>query len=231
MNLILALLCLIGNSRHLCLMLVIQDFLLFLIYHINKREIVVSFSRIISWGISLVLVLAIVYKGYAYLAESGALGEYGKWKYENQKKEKGGIASSRNEPIRALCTLSHYPLGGLKNAGKEVSDNYEIRKEYAQIIGGTIRSDKSLTGHSAILDWWVIYGIFTFPFWIYILKLLLESLKTMFAGFNNPLLALVLYSSLTMFWNILFSPFGGRIGYGMGIMLILYNLSFSQQKK
>lgn len=231
LNLILALLCLMGNSRHLCLMLVIHDFFLYLIYYVDKNNISVSVGKIASWGCMLALVLLMTYKGYGYMAKSGALGEYGKWKYEVQEKKKGGIASSRSWSMRGIIALSHHPLGGLKDSGKEVADNEEIRREYAQFMNISISSNKSLMGHSTILDWWIVYGIFTVPFWIYIIKLTVMALKGMLSDASNSLLAVTLYSCLNMLWDIFFSPFGGRIGYGLSIMLVIYSISLTKMNK
>lgn len=202
-----------------------------MIYYVDKNNISVSVGKIASWGCMLALVLLMTYKGYGYMAKSGALGEYGKWKYEVQEKKKGGIASSRSWSMRGIIALSHHPLGGLKDSGKEVADNEEIRREYAQFMNISISSNKSLMGHSTILDWWIVYGIFTVPFWIYIIKLTVMALKGMLSDASNSLLAVTLYSCLNMLWDIFFSPFGGRIGYGLSIMLVIYSISLTKMNK
>lgn len=231
LNFLLAILCLMGNSRHLFLMLVIHDFILFLYYYVMKRHVYVTFSKLISWGTILSFILLFTYYGYGFMAESGALGEYGKLKYESQEKEKGGIVSSRSYFVKGLITLTHYPLGGLSNDGRDVNDNLEIRQEYAQIMEIPVPSSKNLMGHSVILNWWIAFGILSVPFWLYIIWLLISCFKYLFNSYDdNVFVALMFYSSLNMLWDIFFSPFGGRIGYGLSIILIIYILSSSKKK-
>lgn len=222
-NLVLALLCLFGNSRANFLMLIITDFILLLNYRITEKGVQLSGRRILRWSLLLCVLLLITYRGYSFLAENGYLGDGAKRKYEIQSHSKGGIFSARSYIVRGFITLSRHPLGGV-GTKHNVKDNEEIRREFAQITQSRYRFwDRNILSHTAVFDWWIAYGILTFPFWGYVFYLAVKGLRIAVRS-RHPLSALVIFSTLILLWNMFNSPFGVRIQYGFAIMLLVYTI-------
>ena len=176
-NLVLALICLFGNSRANFLMLIITDFILLCNYRITVKGIHFSAKTLIGWFFLLCILLFLSYNGYSFLARNGYLGKGAQLKYEIQSKSKGGILSARSYIVRGFITISRHPMGGV-GTKHEVNDNEEIRREFAQVTQTRYRSwDRNIMSHTAIFDWWIAYGIFTFPFWLYVVYLAIKGLK------------------------------------------------------
>lgn len=220
-NLLFALLCLFGNSRTNFLLLIITDFMLFCNYRITVKGNRLATKTLISWIFLLCILLFFSYKGYSFLASNGYLGEGAKLKYEVQSKNKGGILSARSYIVRGFVTIAHHPMGGI-GTDHNVSDNKDIRREFAEITQTKYRSwDRNIMSHTAVFDWWIAYGIFTFPFWLYVIYLAFKGLKIAVKS-NHPLAALVIFSTLSLLWNMFTSPFSLRIQYGFCIMLLVF---------
>lgn len=222
-NLALALFCLLGNSRANFLMLIITDFILLLNYRITVKGKILNCRKLFAWSILLCVLLFATYKGYSFLAANGYLGDGAKLKYEIQSHSKGGILSARSYIVRGFITISKHPLGGV-GTKHNVQDNEEIRREFAQVTQTRFRFwDRNIMSHTAIFDWWIAYGILTFPFWIYVLYLVIKGMKKAIVS-NHPLSALIIFSSLMLVWNMFNSPFSSRVQYGFSIMLLIYSI-------
>lgn len=220
-NLLLALFCLFGNSRANFLLLIVTDFMLYSNYCITVKGYRLVVRKLIGWIFLLCILLFFSYKGYSFLASNGYLGEGAKLKYEVQSKNKGGILSARSYIIRGFITIAHHPMGGI-GLEHNVSDNKEIRHKFAEITQTRYRSwDRNIMSHTAVFDWWIAFGILTFPFWLYVLYLALKGLKIAIMS-DHPLSALIIFSTLTLLWNMFNSPFSLRIQYGFCIMLLIF---------
>lgn len=112
-------------------------------------------------------------------------------------------------------------MGGI-GTKHEVADNEEIRHKFAQVTQTRYRYwDRNIMSHTAIFDWWIAYGILTFPFWLYVIYLAFKGLKIAVIS-KHPLVALVIFSTLTLLWNMFNSPFSLRVQYGFSIMLLIF---------
>ncbi|WP_370757013.1 hypothetical protein [Coprobacter secundus] len=220
-NLALALICLFGNSRSNFLMLIITDFILLCNYRITVKGNHLTVKTLFNWSILLCILLFLSYEGYSFLASNGYLGDGAKLKYEIQSKNKGGILSARSYIVRGFITIAHHPMGGI-GTKHEVADNEEIRHKFAQVTQTRYRYwDRNIMSHTAIFDWWIAYGILTFPFWLYVIYLAFKGLKIAVIS-KHPLVALVIFSTLTLLWNMFNSPFSLRVQYGFSIMLLIF---------
>lgn len=220
-NLVLAFICLFGNSRTNFLMLIITDFFLLLNYNITIRGIHYTMMTLSKWFFFLCLLLFLSYFSYSYLASNGYLGKGAQQKYEMQSHNKGGILSARSYIVRGFITISKHPLGGV-GTKHQVDDNIQIRRDFAKVTHSRFRSwDNNIMSHTAVFDWWIAYGFLTFPFWVYVLLLAIKGLMCAVKS-NHPLVALVIFSTLILLWNMFNSPFGGRVQYGFSIMLVIY---------
>ncbi len=168
--------------------------------------------------------------GYVYssLADSGALGEAAKTKYENQASgDVPLILGGRVESLVSTVAIADSPIVG---HGSWAKDIYYARLLYARRqelgiknYGGTAQvRDPLIPAHSYILQSWVEAGIAGALFWMLILYLAFTALycllRTRLEGV--PILAV---STITLFWSVLFSPFGGeaRFAAAYGVIVVL----------
>lgn len=158
---------------------------------------------------------------YSYWASNGTLGKRAYDKYEMQSGNKGGILSSRNYFIRGLITLTYHPILGIGIYNKvDIDESIEIRKKFAKITGTPYRYwDDNVASHSAMLDWWIFFGILALPFWLYVIKQCYIFL-TKYLFTYRPLTAYLLLTVVGLLWSIFFSPFGYRLSYAISLTLM-----------
>jgi hypothetical protein len=163
-------------------------------------------------------------KTYSYLAETGMLGGAAQAKYEMQTVSKAGILGGRSSFFRGLIAVKHHPIIGVGSASNaKINDGQIILKEYQNFAGEyTIGSNiiKNISGHSTILDWWLSFGLLSLPFWIWIIMLCCKCL-TKYFFLSKQLTAYMIVGTISLLWDIFFSPFGFRIRYEVMIALII----------
>lgn len=139
----------------------------------------------IIFGVMVIIVFRILFAGYSYLAQSGQLGEVELDKYEQQFGEDEGMAE----------TLSD--RGGYEQTWEDFRN-----KPWGNGGVGAIR-------HSAISDSIYKEGLFAVPFWCYFMWNMVSFIRKHLYKFGRwaPFLGLVF---ITVIWNALASPFGGR---------------------
>lgn len=231
-NFAFALVFLFGGSRNSFLVLLLTDvFIAFNYFNVNKISLI-SNKTLVKFSLAIVICLAVALKGYSYLASQGYLGEGAQLKYEIQSSSKGGIASSRSYFLRGLITIAHHPFGAI-GFQQIPDDNFEIRQEYARLSGTEMRfEDLNCAAHSSMLDWWIYFGVLTFPFWLYILKKCLFACRIALLS-NNVNTALALMCSIRIVWNAFFSPFSDRTMWGFQILVVLFfiHTHFSEENE
>lgn len=185
---------------------------------------------------------------YTYAASSGALGETAQNKLEAQTKGKKDMLSlvmGGRLPvfIGGYACLQKPILGygpwAIDEEGitGEFMRKYGNAEDYEQMIAGeeyfwrmgiTIR--RLLPAHSAIIGWWLWYGILGLPIWIYILYLIYDTFRNRLATFPEffGLFATMLPDCL---WNMFFSPFAGRLNWAFIITMIVLNRMLAERQK
>ena len=110
-------------------------------------------------------------------------------------------------------------------------EDYELMlQSEADRARSGIRRYRLLPAHSAIIGWWLWYGILALPIWIYILYLMYDTIRRhitavpAFFGFFATMLPSYL-------WGIFFSPFGGRMPWAFLITMLLINRMMDQHQK
>ena len=144
----------------------------------------------------------------------------------SQNSELGTLLGGRSEIFSSYMAIVDAPIIGHGSWAENCKYIYSI---YDQIIQYNPNIKVNLTrclikSHSIIFGSWVNSGIFGFLFWFYIIiiivKKLIKDVRT-----NGNLLTLLLYLTITVFWDIIFSPYGGnRMVYlPLCIVIILMN--------
>ena len=144
----------------------------------------------------------------------------------SQNSELGTLLGGRSEIFSSYMAIVDAPIIGHGSWAENCKYIYSI---YDQIIQYNPNIKVNLTrclikSHSVIFGSWVNSGIFGFLFWFYIIiiivKKLIKDVRT-----NGNLLTLLLYLTITVFWDIIFSPYGGnRMVYlPLCIVIILMN--------
>lgn len=153
-------------------------------------------------------------KIYSYAAENGYLGEANKRKYETQSQSKLGLLSGRGEFVSAYLAIKDSPLLGHGSYAKD-KEGYAI--EAARITGDDqfleqlyeAKGDEYIPTHSHITGAWVQNGILGAIFWCYALFLVVVYVFKYFYIYPKWV-AYSINASLSMIWQILFSPFSNR---------------------
>lgn len=191
------------------------------------------------------IVFVFVFKGiYSSLAESGHLGEVARAKYEGQTR--GGkdilhlVMGGRGEFFLGLYYVFHRPVMGYgpwaidtEGLYLEYLAEYGLPEDYDSILraeaGGHVKFH--LVGaHSAMLQFWLGYGLLGMPVWIYLIYLIYDYFKRRIGGVEE----FFGYFSFTLpstMWSICFSPFGGRMGWGFLVAMLLLNRVMSKERE
>lgn len=186
----------------------------------------------LAMGVMLLGVKAI----YKQAAQSGFMGEEEQEKYEQQAASKTmmqTLMAGRSEFFVALFAIMDKPLVGhgsvaidykgyrrefvLKYGNDEDIIAYEKAEKVMQSLGGGLRT---IPAHSHINGYWLWHGIFGLMFWAYVIYLLgttlMRHLHVIPAYYGY-----FVYGICAAFWDIFFSPFGGRVPMGLLISACL----------
>ena len=204
-----------------------------------------SFFMILIGGAILVFAFKSIYTA---AAESGTLGEEAQNKLETQargKKDMLSLLMGGRLPvfIGGYACLQN-PIWGYgpwaldqKGITAEFMQKYGNEEDFQQMVAAHIYGQKMgvsrltlLPAHSAIIGWWLWYGILGLPIWIYAIYLFYDVVRNRltavpeFFGFFATMLPAYL-------WNIFFSPFGGRLGWAFLLTMILLNRMIDERQK
>lgn len=172
--------------------------------------------------ICMVIIALTIKWGYGYLVKNGYLNEYETEKFERQTERGSDILSlliaGRGDFFIGLFAALDKPIVG---QGSQALDLYGYEKDYLVKYG----SDKEKTryaqaemrgavrtirAHSHVICYWMWHGIFALIFWLYVLYLVLITVRNRLAHIPSwfGYFAIVLP---TFLWDYFFSPFGQRV--------------------
>jgi len=163
---------------------------------------------------------------YKYAAESGLMGEQEKEKFARQSQAKMGFLSGRGEFVNAFLAIVDSPLLGQGSWARD-SKGFNLR---AAILRGDeiidpsfFSSSRPIQTHSHIGGAGAQHGIAGIIFWVYVLALLIRTIRHRM-GLIPDLFGYLALTLPSMIWNILFSPPGGRpITACCIVVLIMYD--------
>lgn len=193
-------------------------------------------GRLLLLGLVFLYVVTGVYK---FSASTGVLGEEAQQKYEKQVKgAKSPLAvlmSGRSEFFVGIYACLRKPIFGYGpwawdkehiyedwlnkyGTGEAVERYYELARERARL--GWAEGLHLIPAHSVIVSFWLSYGIAGLVLWLYVLYKIWRYMR--YDMYAVPQYVGYIVGWLPMYlWNILFSPFGGRLEYGAFLSAIL----------
>lgn len=153
-----------------------------------------------------------IYQMYSWYAEEGALGREAKAKFEAQSNTSlGFLLAGRSESIISLRAIHDSPIigHGSRAQNRDYLAEYRmlLRQYGIKELGGWDRYGGTIPTHSHLFGAWVESGILGGAFWIWCLFLIGRAVNAVVRN-EAPYSPAALYVSLTLGWNILFSPFG-----------------------
>ena len=195
-----------------------------------------------------VLCLAIAVKGaYSYAAKHGYLNAEETEKYYDQSSKGTGflalLMSGRSEFFVGLIAALDKPLLG---HGSCALDEQGYRDEFLSKYGTTEEINKALEdrqfraqmgirvgvipAHSHVITYWMWHGIPGLLFWLYVLKLAIDTMWKRLAIIPEwfGYFAVVVPAWL---WDYFFSPFGQRVTESMMFCAMLVLLKLEKQSK
>lgn len=211
-----------------------------------------SMMRVQKWFILLLIggaTLVFIFKSvYTVAAGSGALGEKAQAKLEAQTR--GGkdmlslLMGGRLPVFIGAYACIKNPIWGYGPWAVDkdgITDDFLRRygnaADYEQFVQEDVYYQKLgmarqhlLSGHSAIIGWWLWYGILGLPVWVYVLRLMYDTVRFRIAtvpeffGFFATMLP-------TYLWGMFFSPFGGRMAWAFVVSMLLLNRMIDEQNK
>lgn len=165
----------------------------------------------------------LILEAYQFSASQGWLGEDAARLYERQSQGTFGIlVGGRSELLVSARAILDSPLLGHGSWAKnwEYAELlYYIKSLHGYTTDGILESDLIPT-HSLLLGGWVEAGLAGGIFWLWVLSLPTRVLIRQLAA-KDPHLPLIVFLSLTLIWDILFSPFGATRRFVIPFYLIV----------
>jgi hypothetical protein len=175
----------------------------------------------------------LVLSSYGFIANNGYLGEDAKTKYARQSSGSLGIlVGGRQELLVSSLAIYDSPIVGHGSWAKD--------EQYSELLGVFLRDfdynvspiiyrddDYGLIPtHSYLFGAWVYSGIFGAIFWGYILLVSVRGI-VMALQLDSQYRAVIVFTLLSLIWNILFSPLGlySRLYAAIFIVVALSSLS------
>lgn len=177
-------------------------------------------SKLFILFASLALSFFIIKISYEFLASNGVLGDYAYNKYITQKNSTQGLASGRIDFIQSLIAISSKPFLGHGSYSVDKDGTFYIKSYMFNYDTDDYSPKNVLPSHSYILGAWVFSGILGALFWLYVIFIIFSFLYR-YIYFTPKMIAMTLFFSTNMLWNIMFSPFSDRIGFLFYITLII----------
>jgi hypothetical protein len=146
--------------------------------------------------------------GYSQLAQHGYLGPAAAKKYAAQDQGQFGVITrGRPEIFISTQAVLDSPVVGHGSWAKDPRYVQLLRARGFQLSPGLVQQPLIPT-HSYIMGAWVDGGILGVPIWLWVFALAVRALFVAYRS-NHPLVPLASFASLSLLWDIVFSPYGG----------------------
>lgn len=187
-------------------------------------------KKILGLFLTLGVALLCVNYTYEYLASNGLLGDRVYEKYMLQKYQKGGIASGRSDSAVSIVLALKSPIFGY---GSYAKNKGNIADKTAEELGvdWDEDSDELLPGHSHIWGAWVYAGLGGLIYWLYVIIYLIKRFREGIMILDKKLLGYTMLIFMSNMWNILFSPFQGRLSViSLVVLFMVYEQMYKEKK-
>jgi hypothetical protein len=177
---------------------------------------------------------------YSFGAGNGYFGDVAKEKYESQVMYGGGtidiILGGRAEALVSTVAIADSPIIGHGSWAKDyryIALLMELRARYSEVNPNALSGevwDGLIPSHSYLLGAWVESGIVGALFWVVIIGISFFSVLPAAIGIGNWLGLLVIMLLPSLFWNIIFSPFGANVRVETAGVLAIFAFVLTQMK-
>jgi O-antigen ligase len=174
-----------------------------------------SFGRVVGVGLVISVAGVAILSLYGAAANSGLLGANERAKFGVQSQgQYGVIVGGRPEIVVAALVIRDSPLLGHGSWAKNPEAEGQIARALAELGYGpqvlqSAGGDDVNISHSHLLGAWVEAGVLGALFWAWMLVQCLWILASR-RLLNARLQPLAVFVTLTLTWDILFSPFGAE---------------------
>ncbi len=172
-------------------------------------------GTVVAVAALIVVSLIGIMRAYQYAATAGILGEDARKKFELQSSGKYGVLlGGRTELLASLPAVYDSPILGHGSWAKDRI--YYIGEVRALALLGykgaiDISREELIDGlipaHSYLLQAWVYGGIVGALFWAWVYAFIVRALLRVYPA-NVVLLPVAAFMAFSLFWDILFSPYG-----------------------
>ncbi len=188
--------------------------------------------------------------GYAYLAQSGVMGDSARATYAAQSNSSFGpfgvLFGGRPEIFVASQAIADSPIIGHGSWARSM--DYYLRFRQLAALGFDVREsgvtdpsalvasrgmEPEIPAHSILFGSWVWAGVFGAVFWCYALYLIVRCFGAALIRMDT-VAPLLVHASTLMLWDILFSPYGNDRRFEAAIFLtaaIIYARSAPKPSK
>jgi len=161
---------------------------------------------------------------YALASSRGWLGAVEQARYQQQSEASIGVLSARYDALCGALAIIDSPFIG---HGSWAEDTAGYRARGLALIGlppsaaaGRLITGGPIPGHSHIITAWVFHGLLGGAYWIFVLGFLLRFTVRYLPG-PREYLPYTLISVISLFWNILASPFGQRPATAASLVFLI----------
>jgi hypothetical protein len=204
------------------------------------RSKIVNQSIWTRMALLLILVAATVWlceTGVKWEAQHGKLSAAETYKIETQSSGKlGMLIGGRPEILVAIQAIKDRPIlgfGSYADDAKYVEMLKDLNYELGYSDIEPVSTDEDFPGipaHSHLTEAWVHGGVFASLIWFYVIYLLCRSIVQVIVGEDHSLRPLYLFVCITMFWDVLFSPWGNTRRVVEAVILVLM-INLAQREK
>ncbi len=211
----------------------------------DSRKMARISKYFISFVIAGLVMIFLAKVAYTELASGGYLGEDSRKKFEDQTRGKTDMLSilmgGRADFFCGLTACAEKPIVG---HGPWPLDTHGFYGDFVQKYG-TLDDIKTyadflvrarahgyvrlIPSHSHIVQWWQWYGVFGLVFWLYVLYLYFNYFRKCVAIYP-PWFGFLAVSIPGTLWGIFFSPFSGRITWGMLLVGVLFVKAMQERR-
>ena len=185
---------------------------------LRKRRTKLEGKSLVALTASLILGAASIMWIYHYSASTGLLGQEAREKYEIESSGKYGVLlGGRTELLASIPAIYDSPILGHGSWAKDPIYLLEQRQALALMgyvdagdIGLEDLEEGGIPAHSFIFGSWVDAGLLGAVFWVWIFVLLARAMMHIYPA-NFVLLPVVTLAAFSLFWDLLFSPYGGEM--------------------
>ena len=198
--------------------------------------------NIVFVGILCVVVAGMAASLYKYAGKAGLLNKQAQQKYESQmRNETKGfsplrmIMAGRLEFFVGLYECLKSPIIGYgpwaidkdgiyedflrKYGNPEDYADYDKHQQYLAKVYQA-RHYVLIGGHSHIFQFWLSFGILGLPYWLYVIYLVFQFWRH-YVSFLPQFYGFLVVFSTSFMWDVFFSPFSARIGFGLFLTMLL----------